>query len=149
MKVILLADVKGSGKKNDVIEVSDGYARNCLIKKKLAKEATAIEINAVNGQKKAAEYHKTEEIKHWKEVAATLKGKEIICQVKCGENGKFFGSITSKEIADKLVEQGYEIDKRKVVLKEPLKSAGVYPVEIKFLPDVSTKINVRVEGKKD
>ena len=143
MKVILLQDVKGSGKKNDVIEVSDGYARNCLFKKKLAVEATS---NAVNGQKKAAEFHKAEEVKKWKDVAASLNGKEITCYVKCGENGKFFGSVTSKEIADNLVGLGYDVDKRKVILKDAIKSAGVYPVEIKFLPDVTAKIKVKVAG---
>ncbi len=146
MKVILLQDVKGSGKKNDVIEVSDGYARNCLFKKKLAVEATSTEINAVNGQKKAAEFHKAEEVKKWKEIAASLNGKEIDCYVKCGENGKFFGSVTSKEIADNLVSMGYDVDKRKVILKDAIKSAGVYPVEIKFLPDVVAKIKVKVSG---
>ena len=112
MKVILLADVKGTGKKNDVIEVSDGYARNCLFKKKLAIEATSTEINAVQNKLKAQEFHKAEEIKKWKELAAKMKNAEIKCTVKCGENGKIFGSVTSKEIADKLVEAGYDVDKK-------------------------------------
>ena len=77
MKVILLADVKGTGKKNDVIEVSDGYARNCLFKKKLAIEATSTEINAVQNKLKAQEFHKAEEIKKWKELAAKMKNAEI------------------------------------------------------------------------
>ena len=86
------------------------------------------------------------EVKKWKEVAASLNGKEITCYVKCGENGKFFGSVTSKEIADNLVGLGYDVDKRKVILKDAIKSAGVYPVEIKFLPDVTAKIKVKVAG---
>ena len=97
MKVILLQDVKGTGKKNDIVEVSDGYARNCLFKKKLAVEATTAGVNAVNGQKKAAEYHKAEEIKKWKEVAASLKGAEVTCFVKCGENGKVFVNNTRRK----------------------------------------------------
>ena len=148
MKVILLQDVKGTGKKNDIIEVSDGYARNCLFKKKLAKEATSTEINALNGQRKAEEFHKAEEVKRLKELAASMKGKEIECFVKCGENGKVFGSITSKEIADKLAENGFEIDKKKIILKEAIKNVGIYPVEIKLLPDVSAKINVKVSDLK-
>ena len=147
MKVILLADVKGTGKKNDVIEVSDGYARNCLFKKKLAIEATSTEINAVQNKLKAQEFHKAEEIKKWKELAAKIKDTEIKCTVKCGENGKIFGSVTSKEIADKLVEAGYDVDKKKIILKEPIKTPGNYVVEVKFLPDVSTKIKVSVKAE--
>lgn len=147
MKVILLADVKGTGKKNDVIEVSDGYARNCLFKKKLAIEATSTEINAVQNKLKAQEFHKAEEIKKWKELAAKMKKAEIKCTVKCGENGKIFGSVTSKEIADKLVESGYDVDKKKIILKEPIKTPGNYVVEVKFLPDVSTKIKVSVKAE--
>lgn len=147
MKVILLADVKGTGKKNDVIEVSDGYARNCLFKKKLAIEATSTEINAVQNKLKAQEFHKAEEIKKWKELAAKMKNAEIKCTVKCGENGKIFGSVTSKEIADKLVESGYDVDKKKIILKEPIKTPGNYVVEVKFLPDVSTKIKVSVKAE--
>ena len=147
MKVILLADVKGTGKKNDVIEVSDGYARNCLFKKKLAIEATSTEVNAVKNKLKAQEFHKAEEIKKWKELAAKMKNAEIKCTVKCGENGKIFGSVTSKEIADKLVEAGYDVDKKKIILKEPIKTPGNYVVEVKFLPDVSTKIKVSVKAE--
>ena len=147
MKVILLADVKGTGKKNDVIEVSDGYARNCLLKKKLAIEATSTEINAVQNKLKAQEFHKAEEIKKWKELAAKMKNAEIKCTVKCGENGKIFGSVTSKEIADKLVEAGYDVDKKKIILKEAIKTPGDYVVEVKFLPDVSTKIRVSVKAE--
>ncbi len=147
MKVILLADVKGTGKKNDVIEVSDGYARNCLFKKKLAIEATSTEINAVQNKLKAQEFHKAEEIKKWKELAAKMKNAEIKCTVKCGENGKIFGSVTSKEIADKLVEAGYDVDKKKIILKEPIKTPGNYVVEVKFLPDISTKIKVSVKAE--
>ena len=126
--------------------MSDGYARNCLFKKKLAVEATAAGVNAINGQKKAAEFHKAEEIRKWRETAASIKGKEVTCFVKCGENGKVFGSVTSKEIADKLRELGYEIDKKKIVLGDTLKTVGVYDAEIKFLPDVSAKIKVKVEA---
>ena len=147
MKVIVLADVKGTGKKNDVIEVSDGYARNCLFKKKLAIEATSTEINAVQNKLKAQEFHKAEEIKKWKELAAKMKNAEIKCTVKCGENVKIFGSVTSKEIADKLVEAGYDVDKKKIILKEPIKTPGNYVVEVKFLSDVSTKIKVSVKAE--
>ncbi len=146
MRVILLKDVKGSGKKDDIIEVSDGYARNFLFKKGLATEATATQVNAVVNKKKAEEFHKAEEIKAMRAVAAELKGKEINCSVKCGENGKVFGSVTSKEISDRLKELGYDVDKKKIVLKEQIKNTGAYEVEIKFLPDVSAKVKVIVSG---
>ena len=79
-------------------------------------------------------------------VASELRNKEVVCKVKCGENGKVFGSINSKEISDGLKELGYDVDKKKILLKDPLKSVGVYEVEIKFLPDVTTKIKVKVES---
>ena len=146
MKVILLQDVKGTGKKDEIIEVSDGFARNCLFKKKLAVEATSTQVNAISNKKKAESFHKQEEIKLWMGVASELRNKEVVCKVKCGENGKVFGSINSKEISDGLKELGYDVDKKKILLKDPLKSVGVYEVEIKFLPDVTTKIKVKVES---
>jgi large subunit ribosomal protein L9 len=146
MKVILLQDVKGTGKKDEIIEVSDGFARNCLFKKKLAVEATSTEINAINNKKKAETYHKQEEIKAWMEIANKLRNKEVTCKIKCGENGKVFGSVNSKEIADELNALGFNIDKKQILLKNPIKSVGVCEVELKFLPEVTTKIKVKVES---
>ena len=146
MKVILLQDVKGTGKKDEIIEVSDGFARNCLFKKKLAVEGTSTEINAINNKKKAETYHKQEEIKAWMEVANKLRNKEVTCKIKCGENGKVFGSVNSKEIADELNALGFNIDKKQILLKNPIKSVGVCEVELKFLPEVTTKIKVKVES---
>ena len=146
MKVILLQDVKGTGKKDQVIEVSDGFARNCLFKKKLAVEATSTEINAINNKKKAETYHKQEEIKAWMDVANKLRNKEVTCKIKCGENGKVFGSVNSKEIADELNALGFNVDKKQILLKNPIKSVGLFEVELKFLPEVTTKIKVKVES---
>ncbi len=145
MKVILLTDVKGTGKKDDIVEVSDGFARNCLFKKKQAIEATSTQVNSVQNKKKAEEYHKAEEIKKWKEVAASLNKREVVCYVKVGANGKIFGSVTTKEIADKLQEAGFEVDKKKIVLKDAIKTPGNYNVDVKFLPDVLAKIVVKVK----
>ena len=145
MKVILLADVKGSGKKGDVIDVSDGYAQNFLLKKKLAAVATASGINEVEQKRTAEAYHRAETIKALKELAARLNGAKATVAIKVGENGKVFGSVTSKEIAGKLADMGYDIDKKKIVLKESLKVAGDYPVEIRFMEGVSAKINVSVK----
>ena len=138
MKVILLQDVKGTGKKDEIIEVSDGYARNCLFKKKLAVEATSTEINAINNKKKAESFHKQEEIKAWMEVASKLRNKEFICKIKCGENGIVFGSVNSKEIADEINALGFNIDKKQILLKNTIKNVGLYEVELKFLPEVTT-----------
>jgi large subunit ribosomal protein L9 len=146
MKVILLQDVKGTGKKDEIIEVSDGYARNCLFKKKLAVEATSTEINAINNKKKAESFHKQEEIKAWMDVASKLRNKEFVCKIKCGENGKVFGSVNSKEIADEINALGFNIDKKQILLKNPIKNVGLYEVELKFLPEVTTKVKVKVES---
>lgn len=146
MKVILLQDVKGTGKKNDVVEVSDGYARNMLFKKNLAKEATSVEINSLKIKQQAEEFHRQEEIKAIKALAKQINGQKIVCKVKAGENGKIFGSVTAKEIADTLAEAGYSVDKRKILLKDSIKSVGEYAIEIKFLPDTVAKIILKVEA---
>ena len=144
MKVILLKDVKGTGKAGEIIEVADGYARNCIIKKGLGEEATPVKINSLNIKNKSIEFHKNEEIKALKEQAKNLSGKKVTLKIKCGENGKIFGSVTSKEIAESLEEIGFTVDKKKILLKDPIKSLGTYTVEVKFLPDVFSKITVEV-----
>lgn len=144
MKVILLKDVKGLGKARDIKEVSDGYARNCLIKQGLAEEATAVKVNSLNIQKGAEEYHRQEEIKALKEQAKNLNGKEITLKIKCGENGKIFGSVTTKEIADVINDLGFNVDKKKILLKESIKNLGLYTVDVKFLPEVIAKVKVNV-----
>lgn len=146
MKVIFLKDVKGSGKKGEIAEVSDGYARNFLIKKGLAEEATAVKINSLNIKKGAEDFHRQEEIKALKEEAKKLNGTQITLKIKCGENGKVFGSVTAKEIADELAALGYTVDKKRVILKDPIKLLGVYAVDVKFLPEVIAKIKVEVVG---
>ena len=143
MKVILLADVKGTGKKGDIVEVSDGYARNMLFKKKLAKQATGVEINSLTIKKQAEEFHRQEEIKRLTELSHELNGKEITCQVKCGEKGRMFGSVTNENVAAALKNAGYEIDKKKIVV-EGIKQLGDYTVEIKLITGVPCKIKLHV-----
>ena len=116
MKVVLLKDVKGSGKKGEIVSVSDGYARNYLFKQGLAKEATSAALNENKQQKEAFEYHKAVEIKEAKELANLLKTKTIYIKVKAGENGKIFGGITSLEISKALEKEGVLIDKKKILL---------------------------------
>ena len=147
MKVILLADVKGTGKKGEVKEVSDGYARNCLIKKGLAKEATAVEINSLKIKQEAEEFHRQEEIARLKDIAERVRNAVVVCKVKAGEKGKIFGSVTSQEIVNALAVSGFDIDKKMVVLPEPIKKLGVYTVEIKLMAGVSAKISVKVENE--
>ncbi len=144
MKVVLLKDVKGSGKAGDIIEAKDGFAQNFLIKRGLAKPADAQAINENKSQKAAQEFHRQETLKANKELREKLDGKEITIQVKSGAAGKFFGSVTNKEIADKLADLGFNIDKKKIVLASNIKTAGVYPVTVKISPEESAKINVNI-----
>ncbi|MEG2002816.1 MAG: 50S ribosomal protein L9, partial [Clostridia bacterium] len=131
MKVILLQDIKTLGKAGEVKEVNDGYGHNFLIKKGLCKEATQEGINAITMKKEAEDYKKAEELRKALEMQKTMKGATVNLSVKCGESGKVFGSITSKEIADAISKQGFVVDKKMVVLKDPIKQVGNYEVEIK------------------
>jgi large subunit ribosomal protein L9 len=146
MKVILKADVKGSGKKGDIIEVSDGYAKNFLLKKNLAEEATAASVNEVNQKKQSQAFHKAEELKAMQTLAENLKDKKVTLSIKTGENGKLFGSVTSTQIAQALAESGFEIDKKKIVMKEPIKTLGTFQIGIRLMEKVETKIFVEVVG---
>lgn len=145
MKVILNADVKGNGKKGDIIEVSDGFAKNFLFKKNLAKPATSASVNEAEQKKQAQAYHKAEEIKAMQELAASLKGKKIALAIKTGENGKLFGSVTSAQIAQGLADNGFTVDKKKILLKDPIKNLGVYSVDIRLMEKVETQIFVEVK----
>jgi large subunit ribosomal protein L9 len=146
MKVILKADVKGSGKKGDIIEVSDGYAKNFLLKKNLAEEATAASVNEVNQKKQSQAFHKAEELKAMQTLAENLKDKKVTLSIKTGENGKLFGSVTSSQIAQALAESGFAIDKKKIVMKEPIKTLGTFQIGIRLMEKVETKIFVEVVG---
>lgn len=142
MKVILLQDVKKLGKKGDVIEASDGYARNYLFPRKLAEEATANALHVVNAKKENERRKKLAELEAAQKLAAELKGKEVTVNAKAGENGRLFGAITNKDIAE-VINNTFKlsVDKKKVVM-ETIKIAGTYDVEIKLYPEVSTKIKV-------
>ncbi len=144
MKVILKADVKGSGKKGDILEVSDGYARNFLLKKGLAEVATSSGINEVEQKKTAEAFHKAENVKALKELAARMNGTEVTVAIKVGENGKVFGSVTTAQVAAALAEKGFEIDKKKIVLKDTIKTLGTFSAEVKLMEGVSAKITVTV-----
>ncbi|NLZ48701.1 MAG: 50S ribosomal protein L9 [Clostridiales bacterium] len=147
MKVILLQDVKNMGKKGDVVNASDGYARNYLFPKKLAQEATPENLHIINQKKENERKKKLEEIEAAQALAEKLKGKEIKITVKSGDNGRLFGAITNKDVADNLKKQyGVDIDKKKVVV-DTIKQTGVYDVELKLYAEVSTKMKVVISGQ--
>ena len=146
MKIILLQDVKGQGKKGDLIDVNEGYARNFLIKKGLAEAATATKINELNQKKTSEAYHKQEELKAMRELAAEIKDKQFTVKIKVGQNGKVFGSVTAADVSEGLKAAGYEVDKKKIVLANPIKLVGDYEVTLKLAEGVSTKITVLVRG---
>ncbi|MCK9575684.1 MAG: 50S ribosomal protein L9 [Clostridia bacterium] len=144
MKVIFLQDVKGSGKKGQILNVSDGYARNFLFPKKLAEIATNSAVNSLNGQKNAELFKKNTEKEAAFELSKKIKGLTIELKIKAGEKGKMFGSITSKEIAEMLNKQGFEIDKKKIILETPIKNVGQYKIEVKLYQDVTTNFIVNI-----
>lgn len=148
MKVLLLQDVKAQGKKGEVINVSDGYARNFLFPKGLAKEATKSILNDVKGQAEAAAFHKKQEKQEAEELAKKLSGLTVSLTTKAGENGRLFGSITSAHVADALKMQHHiVIDKRKFVMDEGIKSVGTTEVEVKVYPEISAKLKVKVDAQ--
>jgi len=150
MKVILLQDIKGTGKKNQIIEISDGYARNYLLPRKLAKEATAEAVNSLT-KSQSADKHREEVRRQEAEVKAReLKGKVIQLEVKGGDNGKLYGAVTNDQIAQALKEQhGIEVDKRKLEQEEPIKTAGQSFVTLKLMAGISTRmiVNVKILNK--
>lgn len=147
MKVLLLVDVKGTGKKGEIKEVADGYAKNFLLKTGKAKIADNSAINENNRKIEANSYHREMEKQAAQKLANELKNTKVVVEIKCGENGKTFGSVTSKEISEALKAKGYDIDKRKIELKEPLKTIGVYTIDIKLHSQVSTKIELEIVSK--
>ena len=145
MEVILLQDVKALGKKGQIVKVNDGYARNFILPKKLGLEANSKNLNDLKLQKANEEKVAAEHLAAAKELAAELKDKEIVLSLKLGEGGKTFGSISSKEIAEAAKEQlGYDIDKKKIQLKESIKSLGVHNVVLKLHPKVTAELKVMV-----
>ncbi|WP_100011679.1 50S ribosomal protein L9 [Lentibacillus sediminis] len=145
MKVIFLKDVKGKGNKGEVKNVSDGYARNYLLKNNIAQEATAGNLKALETQKKKAEQQEQEEKEEAMDLRDTLADLTVELKAKSGDSGRLFGSITSKHIADALKkEYGYNIDKRKIELDEPIRALGYTTVPVKLHPEVSGSVKVHV-----
>ena len=146
MKVILLADVKGHGKKGELCNVSDGYARNFLFPKKLAVEADNTALNELKNREEAKAHHKQEEINAANATAKALEGKTVTIKAKAGSNGKLFGSVTSKEIALEIENSlKIKVDRKKMQVAD-IKNFGEYTAEIKLYPGISAKVNVIVTG---
>lgn len=145
MKVILLNDIKGVGKKDQIIEASDGYARNYLIPKKLAVEANNVNMNKLKAKQDSNKYKKDMERKEAEEIANKFKGIMLKVRVKAGENGKIFGGVTSKEIADGLKKDyNITIDKKKVMLNDTIKTLGTVVVDIKLFEGIIGKLKVDI-----
>ena len=145
MKVILLSDVKGQGKKNDVVEVSDGYAKNFLFPRKLAKAADAQSLNDIKGREEARLYRIATEKKEAQELAKRLETLVVKIPASSGADGRLYGSITTKDISERLqADHGIAIDKRKLVLSENIKAYGKYEVEAKLYTEVVGKVYVLV-----
>ena len=142
MKVLLLQDVKGQGKKGEIINVSDGYANNFLLKKGLGTIATADTINSVAIKNKAIERQKAEEKQKAMDDANKLKGQEIRITASKGSQGKMYGSITNKEIAEELNKLGYAVDKKQIVMKDPIRATGRYSVTAKMYEEISAAVTI-------
>ena len=145
MKVILKADIKGVGKKDQVINASDGYARNYLFPKNLAVPADKENMTMLNSKQKANEYKKSVELEEAKKIADKISTLNLKIAIKAGENGKIFGSVTSKEISENLkLKYKIEVDKKKIDLKEPIKTLGSFNVSIKLYENVAAKLKVDI-----
>lgn len=147
MKVILKEDVKGLGKKGKVCEVSDGYARNFLVPRGLAMEATQGNVQDLAHKQKQEELRKQKEKEAALNLAAQIENMDVVLKVKVGDKGRLFGSVTNKEIAE-VLEKDYKLklDKRKIEMKEPVKAIGEYTVTIKLHPEVTGNLKIRVEA---
>jgi large subunit ribosomal protein L9 len=147
MKVLLLEDVKAQGKKGEIINVSDGYAKNFLFPRNLAKEATAQVINEVKAKNDSAAYKKETERKAALEIAEKIKDAVIMFKTTGGEDGRLYGAVTTKDVAEKINSQlGLSIDKKKIVLSDNIKRTGEYSVKIKLYPEISVELKIIVEA---
>jgi len=146
MKVVLLKDLKGKGKKGDIIEASDGYALNFLIPQGIAKAGTSSNLNEANQAKQAKEYHNEQAKQQAIALKSELEKLTLKLLVKCGANGKVFGSVTNKEVADELDKLGISIDRKKIEL-DTIKTTGTFDVKIKLFPGINAKIKLEVNAE--
>lgn len=146
MEVILLEDVKSLGKKGQIVKINDGYARNYVLPKKLGIEANAKNLNDLKLKKANDEKVAREKLQEAKEFAKVLEESTVVVKIKSGEGGRTFGSVSSKEIAQEAKKQlNFDIDKKKIVLEEPIKTLGTHVIQIRLHKDVTAKLNVKVQ----
>ncbi len=147
MKVILLADVKALGKKDDIVEVKEGYARNFLFPQKLGLPADSKNLNDVKLRKAAEEKAAAQKLEEAEELKKVIDNMTTVCRIKAGKDGKAFGSVSSKEIAEETKKQhDLELDKKKLILTDPIKNLGVYKVPVRLHPSVTAELTVDVQG---
>ena len=147
MKIILLQDVKSLGKKGEIVKVSDGYARNFILPNKLGLEANAKNLNDLKLQKAAQAKLEKEQLEAAQALGAKIEGSAVTVRIKTGENGKVFGSVSVKEIAEAMKEQlGLEIDKKKISIANPIRNEGTFSAAVKLHPQVTSELTVKVEG---
>jgi len=145
MKVILLQDVKSLGKKDEIVDVSDGYARNMILPKKLGVEANAKNLNDLKLRSQQTERAAQEQLENARQLAEELSDKSVEIKIRAGEGGKTFGSVSTKEIAAAAKDQlGLELDKKKMILAEPIKAIGTYAIDIRLHPKVTAQLRVNV-----
>ncbi len=144
MKVILIDEIRGLGTRGDVVNVKDGYARNYLLPKNLAREATAGNLKSVEQERKKWALLAQKEKEQATKAAESVKGTKVTVRKRVGENGQLFGSVTANEIADALTAKGLEVDKRRIELGQPIKSLGTHDVEVRLFRDVTAQIQVEV-----
>lgn len=146
MQVILNQDVKGKGKKGQIVNVSDGYARNFLFPKGLAKEATASNLNDLKGKRESIEYQTEQDRQRANEIAEKFKEIEVVIATKAGDNGKLFGSVTSKDVADALTAQHHiKLDKKKFVMADSIKTLGTHEIKVKLFTGITGVLKVTVK----
>ncbi|NLK38150.1 MAG: 50S ribosomal protein L9 [Epulopiscium sp.] len=145
MKIILLQDVKNVGKKGQLVEASEGYAKNFLIPRKLGVEATKSNLNDFELKKKSEEKRKQEELAEAQRIGKELEEKVVTISVKTGENGKLFGSVTNKEVAEEIIRQtGIKLDKKKVSIGDPIKMLGERTATVKLHPKVTVEVTIKI-----
>ena len=147
MDIILIQDVKSLGKKGEIVKVSDGYARNFILPKKLGLEANAKNLNDLKLQKAAQAKLEKEQLEAAQELGKKIDGSAVTIRIKTGENGRVFGSVSVKEIAEAMLEQlGFTIDKKKISLANPIRNEGTFTASVKLHPQVTSELTVKVEG---
>ncbi len=147
MKVILLQEVKGLGKPDDIVKVNDGYARNFLFHKQLALEATPANLNIVKTRKTAEKTRHERELAVARATAEKIDGQLFTMPIKCGEGGRLYGSLTTMDIADALSKAGHKVDKRGIAILSPVKTLGDYDVDVKLHADIIAKIRIRLTAE--